>query len=286
MTSAGSDSERPSYWTLQKVANNHGINGKHLYMEWENFISLELEERHARSGKSIKQNPAVFLKEGKRLEVQSQEEDLKDLQKITGLVTLREVLTIRARAFAMLGVASFSLLNQLTDRYVSIMRQTTPRGMRAPTINEVRRFDREMMKQGLRYKAEAHGELDECLIHFLNDPSAGLWRLIEAMTESLPDQGLEKGGDGGASEAAPEAQPKKRPKGEDTPSNPIKVMPTEDGEDGEGKGKRPRKCIVCGQAHEPRCTIPPGWRKEQKAKQKAEFKALRSKGKGKSETAA
>ena len=60
----------------------------------------------------------------------------------------------------------------------------------------------------------------------------------------------------------------------------------DDGEGGKGKGKRPRKCIVCGLAHEPRCTIPPGWRKEQKAKQKAEYKALKNKGKGKTEAAA
>ena len=99
------------------------------------------------------------------------------------------------------------------------MRQTTPKGMRAPTINEVRRFDREMMKQGLRYKAEAHGEVDECLLYFLNDPTAGLWRLVEAVTEGLPDQGVEKSGDGGAPEIAPEAKPKKRPRPDDDSGN-------------------------------------------------------------------
>ena len=180
---------RPSFWTLQKVANNYGINGKHLHLEWENFITLELEERHNRSGKSMKQNPAVFLKDGKRLEVQSQEDDLTELMRITGLVTLREALGIRARAFAMLGVASYQLLIQLTDKYTSLMRSSTPRGMRPPTINEIRRFDREMMKQGLRFKAEAQGDLDECLKYFLAEPTAGLWRLVETMLPRPPSRG-------------------------------------------------------------------------------------------------
>ena len=276
MPAAGSDVERPSHWTLQKVANNHGISGKHLYMEWENFISLDAEERHGRSGRSMKQNPAVFLQDGKKLEVKNQEEDLSNIQKITGLVTLREALTIRGRAFDMLGVASFKLLNELTERYTSLMRQTTPRGMRAPTLNEIRRFDREMMKQGLRFKAEAQGELNECLMFFLRNPTAGLWRLVEAMPEFLPDQGLEKGGAGDAETVLATAQPKKRARPDD--EGVWDGVPYQQGtEDGKGEGKKPRKCIICGKAHEPRCAIPAGWRKEQKAKQKA----LKNKGKGK-----
>ena len=236
MIPAGSDAERPSFWTLQKVANNHGINGKHLYMEWENFISLEAEERHGRSGRSMKQNPAVFVKDGKKLEVQDQEDDLRDLQRITGLVTLREALEIRGRAFAMLRVASYKMLGQLTDRYVSISRQSTPRGMRSPTLNEIRRFDRETMKQGLRFKAEAQGELDECLAYFLGDPTAGLWRLLEAVPESLPDQGLDKAQAGdktGDVGAANELQPKKKAKPEG-PAPVVTLAVQEEQEGGKG----------------------------------------------------
>ena len=210
----------------------------------------------------MKQNPAVFLKDGKRLEVQSQEDDLTELMRITGLVTLREALGIRARAFAMLGVAPYQLLIQLTDKYTSLMRSSTPRGMRPPTINEIRRFDREMMKQGLRFKAEAQGDLDECLKYFLAEPTAGLWRLVETMPEGLPDQGLEKNSRGGGDDAASAAQPKKRARTEtDPPGNPGDGSAREDPEEAKGKGKRARKCIVCGNAHDAPVPHPSGLEK-------------------------
>lgn len=85
-----SDAERPSSWTLQRLANNFSLGGKHLHVEWESYVSLEKEERATRSGKSLKSHPAVFLVGGKTLEVQEQEVELDGVHKVTGLVSMQE----------------------------------------------------------------------------------------------------------------------------------------------------------------------------------------------------
>ena len=163
MQKAVSDSERPSIWMLQKLANNFSLGGKHLHLEWENYVSVEAEEKAARSGKSLKSRPAVFLVGGRHLEVQEQEVELEGVVSITGLTVMREVLQLRARAFATMELVDFGVMTKLHDRYYGLLRQTVPDRMRTPTINEVRRFDRELMKQALKWKSEGNGELGDCL---------------------------------------------------------------------------------------------------------------------------
>ena len=55
MSQPASDVERPSLWTLQRLANNHSLSGKHHHMEWENFVSMEQEDRARRSGSGLKE---------------------------------------------------------------------------------------------------------------------------------------------------------------------------------------------------------------------------------------
>lgn len=66
MVPPGSDTERPSLWTLQKLANNHGLSGKHVHLEWESYVSMEQEEKSSSTGKGLKTKPAVFLVGGKQ----------------------------------------------------------------------------------------------------------------------------------------------------------------------------------------------------------------------------
>ena len=266
-----SDVERPSLWTLQKVANNHSLGGRLVHLEWETYVSMEAEERLGRSGKALKKRPAIFLVGGKTLEVQEQEVELEGVVKITGLVTFREVLSLRAKAMSMLELLPYALSMRLQAKYLSLARQTVPDRMRPPTLNEIRKFDREIFKQALRWKSEAQGEMGDCIAYYLDTPDAGLWRTLDAVPESLPDQGRDRQDSGGDDEE----RKSKRPR-EDPP-----LPPPPDDQPGwpeaEGKGKPARKCIVCGKRHEPRCTLPEGFRKELKAKQKA----AKGKGKGK-----
>ena len=266
MAPPGSDTERPSLWTLQKLANNHGLSGKHVHLEWESYVSMEQEEKSSRTGKGLKTKPAVFLVGGKHLEVQDQELELDGVQKITGLVTLREVLNLRARSFAMLELTEHSLLNRLHEKYFSLARQTTPDKMRSPTINEIRKFDREIFKQALRWKAEKQGEVGDCISYYLDTPAAGLWKMLEPVPESHPDQGLER-------------EEKSKADGAEKGDNPNKRKAPEDSKENADAEKPARKCIVCGKRHEPRCVIPPGWRREQKDKQKKAKEANRERAK-------
>ena len=270
MPKAVSDSERPSTWTLQRVANNFSLGGRHAHLEWENFVSIEVEERVSRSGKQIKSRPAVFLVGGKNLEVQDQEVELEGCQKVTGLVSMREVLQLRSRSFAMLELTTYDLMQKLHERYHGLMRQTAPDKMRTPTINEVRRFDRELMKQALKFKSEGQGEIGHCLEYYLDNPNSGLWKLLDVVPENLPDQGQEK-------------TSKERPAGDDRdPSGKGHKRPHE-GEKDDDKDAPPLKmCLVCKKRHYPFCTMPDGFRREMRAKEKARKKA---KGRGKGDKA-
>ena len=72
--------------------------------------------------------------------------------------------------------------------------------------------------------------------------------------------------------------PTVRPTGE----RPDLASPRSEGHSGKENAdaeKPARKCIVCGKRHEPRCVIPPGWRREQKDKQKKAKEANRERAK-------
>lgn len=276
MQKAVSDSERPSIWTLQKLANNFSLGGKHLHLEWENYVSVEAEEKAARSGKSLKSRPAVFLVGGRHLEVQEQEVELEGVVSITGLTVMREVLQLRARAFATMELVDFGVMTKLHDRYYGLLRQTVPDRMRTPTINEVRRFDRELMKQALKWKSEGNGELGDCLEYYLDSPAAGLWKLLEPVPESLPDQGQEKSADS--------KRDRKRDHGDD--QRDSKRKKAEDGEEdpkAEAPKKTPPYCMICKKYHEPRCKIPEGWRRAEREKKKQGKQKGSGRGKSKPE---
>ena len=270
-----SDAERPSSWTLQRLANNFSLGGKHLHVEWESYVSLEKEDRAARSGKSLRSKPAVFLVGGKTLEVQEQEVELDGVHKVTGLVSMQETLLLRARVFATLELTPFSLMTKLNERYTGLVRQTVPDKMRPPTLNEIRRFDRELMKQALRWKSDGQGELGDCLEHYLDNPNASLWRMLEAVPEGVPDQGVERTQDMG--------QPGQNDGKLKDPSRGVK-RGNEGAEQDDEPVKKLKTCLVCSKKHEPLCALPPGFRKQQReaakqAKKKAKEKKDREKGK-------
>ena len=78
---------------------------------------------------------------------------------------------------------TYDLMQKLHERYHGLMRQTAPDKMRTPTINEVRRFDRELMKQALQFKSEGQGEIGHCLEYYLDNPNSGLWKLLDVVPE-------------------------------------------------------------------------------------------------------
>ena len=83
--------------------------------------------------------------------------------------------------------------------------------------------------------------------------------LLDAVVETLPDQGIEKGEVSAA---------KKHDHREKEEKDPVKD------DDKPGKGKK--KCLVCGKKHTPFCKLPEGFRKnrrEEDKKRKAEAKA-------------
>ena len=261
MPRPGSDAERPSLYTLTRVSRSLVPPGAtYERIPWEAFLDAEEEGRLTRLGKMPKPQPELVIRDSKLALKDKVEEELPVGSSVDGEKVMRKALEIRARAFSMTKVASYEVYRRLHDKYFARINATVPSGMRAPTVNEVRRFDRLLHEEITKWLSRNVGELDKGILYHLSHDELALWRLLDAVVESLPDQGIEKGGGSQLSKPEP---PKKADK------SAVK-------QEGEGPGKAKKKCLVCGKKHTPFCPLPEDFRKTQREaakKRKAEAKA-------------
>eukprot|EP00435_Cladocopium_sp_Y103_P059009 s40_g21.t1 len=255
-----SDRDRPALHTLARVQGAFGPGGTFQPLPWECFVTMEAESRLRRAGKLPRDKKEVVL-EDHGLKLKSAEEEFPEYAKITDILTLKDVLQLRARAFHMMSVCPYNVAVEYGDKIVERLRATTPDGMRAPTLNEARRADREILSEILKWVAKGKGSVEAGLQHYSKETeSEPLWKLLAQQPESHPDQGLEKSSKSASASDAAQHQPSgtKRPRAENKA----------DSEAGDSdatrpkKRKKPRYCLVCHKRHEPRCYMPPGYRKQ------------------------
>ena len=88
----------------------------------------------------------------------------------------------------MVGVADYFVVRKLTEKFASLLRQTALEGMRQPTLNEVRRTDRLIFEEILKWvsKGPVRGTVDAGLNHYLSSPQDMLWNLCKQQPESFP----------------------------------------------------------------------------------------------------
>ena len=105
-----------------------------------------------RAGTMPKARGEVVLSRDEKLAIKSA--DAGDLPSdfVSDMEVMRRRLEIRARAMAMLELTKHSAYRSLHDRYYGKMLGEVPEGMRAPTIQEVRRYDRTMHEEVLRQR--------------------------------------------------------------------------------------------------------------------------------------
>ena len=247
-----SDRERPSLHTLSKVQSTFGTGGSFQHIPWESFVSMEVESRLRRAGKLPRDKRELVVEE-KKISLNSRDEEFPEAPVIDTVLALQDTLSLRARAFQMLDVCPYGVVMEYSERLVAKLRVTTPEGMRAPTINEARRCDREILTEICSWVAKGRGSIEAGLSFYAAEGDEPLWRLMDLHPEHHPDQGREKGST--RSGADPTGRGVKRALEDEDPKE--KPDPA-----------RARMCIVCGTRHEPRCKIPPGFRKELKTKQK------------------
>lgn len=203
----------------------------------------------------------VVLGKGDKLSVREKEVEAVPGKKAADMEVTRKYLEIRSRTAEMLQVATYSTYRALNEKYFGKLMGVVPEGMRAPTIEEVRRFDRTLHEELLRWLSRDVGTLENGLSFYLNDESQGIWRLLDPVVKSLPDQGVEK---------------QQAPRGPEV----GKKRKERDSPDREERSPLPRRsqqlpkktCFVCKKKHWPLCPLPEhpsGRRKQQKEKAKA-----------------
>ena len=266
------DRERPALWTLTRVQQNFAPNGDHRHLTWESFVSMDTENRLRRAGKLPKDSQELVIS-GKAFTLQAGEPGEIHVARIADVTAMQESLELRARAFCMLGLASYEVYRRLTEYYVSRLRDLPPEGFRAPTLNEIRKCDRVLHEDLLRHISKSIGTLDQGVSYHLDRPEHSVWKLVAHEVESVPDKGLDPKG-----AAAPAGTGVAKAEKESAGSG-IKRKAT--GDDEFDDARKLRMCMICNKRHEPRCPIPEGWRKqqrEQKKKRKAGDKAKQGKG--------
>ena len=188
------DNERPAQYTLTKVARSLvGPGASFEYVPWECFLTLDEERRMERAGTLPKHRGEVVLGRDQKLAVKDSKEETLPSDPVNDMEVLRRRLEIRARAMEMLETCKYSSYRSLHDRYFGVMVGEVPEGMRQPTVNEIRRFDRTMHEEILRWLARDVGTLDAAIAHHLGQGTEGLWKFLDPVIKSLPDQGIDKG---------------------------------------------------------------------------------------------
>ena len=253
-----SDRDRPSLHTLTKVQSVFGPGGSFQHLPWEAYVSMEHEGKLRRAGKIPRDKKELVL-EDKRLSLSSASDgaELPETRKVDGILALQDVLELRARAYHLLDVCKYQTTTSYHDKLIGFLRATTADGMRGPTLNEIRRADREIMEEILKWVSKGKGSIQAGLGHYAKNTEEPLWKLLLPQPEGMPDQGLEKHHAHRVDGDLHEGRSSKKRKAEEEEEDKVKTL-------------GPRMCIVCKKRHEPRCAIPPGFRKEEKAKKKAE----------------
>ena len=178
MPIALSDRERPGLICLGKVQAAYMTGGSFEYLNFECYMDAETEGRLKRAGRLPKDKQELVYSND-RITVKSKTDEMPKME-IIDAADMREILEIRARAFHMAKVCDFETCRQLTERYLSKLRATQVEGMRGPTINEVRRTDREIFQTILVWVAKGQGSVSAGIRHYLDNPAEALWKLLDS----------------------------------------------------------------------------------------------------------
>ncbi len=259
----GSDRDRPSLHTLGRLQANFGPNGAYMHLSWEVYVDLDYEGRLRRQGRLPKEKTEIFVKD-ENLKMSTKQNVDFGYTEVKDLTVLREIMEIRGRAMRMLKVLDYETHTRLVNRYMALLRSTPAGGFRRPTVNELRKSDRNLFEDILSWVAKGYGTIQAGITHHLDDKDSWVWKLLVQQPESTPDQGLEK---------ALEDKSRKR-KHHQTSESEEQLTEKKDKRAGRGDPGRdlpalPRYCLVCGKKHEPRCELTPGVRKDLRAKAKA-----------------
>lgn len=268
MPEAHSDRERPSLHTLTRAHAAYGPNGNFQHLSWETYVSAEVEGKLRRAGKIPKDKKELVM-EGEKLKMSEPDKDFPETAPIDNLIALQDTFELRARTFHMLDVCKYDVAKAYGDKMIAFLRATTAEGMRAPTINEARRADREILTEILKWVAKGKGTVEAGLSHYTREAtSEPLWKLLNQQPEGFPDQGKERAGPEKSASAGVD-------RGSKRPVSPAKAP-----RPAESTPVKARMCIVCNKRHGPRCQIPQGFRAEMKRAKREKAAAAPPKEKG------
>ena len=259
----GSDRDRPSLHTLGRLQANFGPNGAYMHLSWEVYVDLDYEGRLRRQGRLPRDKTEIFVKD-ENLKMSTRQNVDFGYTGVKDLTVLREIMEIRGRAMHMLKILDYETHARLVNRFMALLRSTPAYGFRRPTVNELRKTDRNLFEDILSWVAKGYGTIQAGITHHLDDKDSWVWKLMVQQPEStLLDQGLER---------ALEDKSRKRKRHQTSESEDRggeKEKKAGKGDPGRDNPPAPRFRLVCGKKHElPRCELTPGVRKELRAKAK------------------
>lgn len=228
-----------------------------LYTHIEFYIHIDFGTMDPKQGEAPPHPPRSLQKEFYFLRVEKRPWEAHGEDSVLGVQRFQRCCPVWA--LDMLDLVGYSSMRLLSDKYYGKVNAVVADGMRTPTLNELRRFDREMQVHVYRHLSRGRA-----IQYYVSTDADNLWRLLDPVIKQLPDQGVE----------AASAESKKD-------GNKRKVEEVDPSGGGGKVSKSPepprlKLCLVCHKRHEPLCKLPPNFRKDQREAQKKARAAKRA----------
>jgi hypothetical protein len=196
-----SDKTKPGFKTVQNVVKNLSTNGDFIHMEWELYNNEADELRALRmhrqrqaagagsAGAKIVLDPAdhsSLLLKDPTLQVPKR-------ATVSTIVALQDVLELRANAHDVAQQVPAPVYGEFHSKLLRLYRAEVPPGFRPPTLQEIRKVDRDVHEELFRWVAIGEGQLAAGLSAYTAgaEKDSPLWAPSLPVEARLPDRGAE-----------------------------------------------------------------------------------------------
>jgi hypothetical protein len=184
-------SNTPGKSCLALVQANHGVGGKMSHIAWEEFITIEEEQRQERMG-IRKEGADIFSLSQGDLMLKRRDAEYEKMR-VHDTLALQDVLTVRTHAYEILGLVPVAVYSRYSDELVLIFKRQPAESMRGPTVGELKMMDRLIHDEVLTQVIAGSISLGDGLKWFVEQGrNHALWALGDQVIEATPDRGIER----------------------------------------------------------------------------------------------
>ena len=197
-----SDKAKPGLKTVQNVVKNLSTNGDFIYTEWEMYNSEADELRALRQHRARQAGGAgsagakIVLDPADHSSLLLKDPTLQVPKRVTvaTIVALQDVFELRANAHDVAQQVPAPAYGEFHSKLIRLYRAEVPPGFRPPTLQEIRKVDRDVHEELFRWVAIGEGQLADGLAAYTAgaEKDSPLWAPSLPVEARLPDRGQKR----------------------------------------------------------------------------------------------